>query len=203
MSTFQEQKECYGAFLSAYEFYQNAIEAGQTGVDEDEAWLLQEETYNIAASNKTHAKPDGLPGLWNSSGTGTLEDKVAVLRWQLMKLESGEAVADLAPCWHDLNQDRITLHFTRFAEDFLRLNNARNRKVRKWEQCNKLTEEEVEEEAANMLRAKQRPSCEVDDAEEVAWSSHVSKLDDPRAERDVLTLLVSRTDARSDFRREL
>lgn len=62
----------------------NTNDAGWRKMHDDEAWSLQTEIYDIAASNKKHAKADELPDLWNLSRTGTLDDRVAVLRWQLM-----------------------------------------------------------------------------------------------------------------------
>ena len=169
---------------------------------DDEGWSLQSETYDIAANGKKHAKVDEFPDIWNISGAGNLDDRVAVLRWQLLKLESGEVTADLTPHWHDLSPDQVALHYTRFTEDVLPLKDARDEKVEEWEQCNSLTKVEAEEKAANLLRSKQAPSWAIDGAKQAAWGSHESKLNNLRAERDVLNLLVSKTDDRSDLRKE-
>ena len=207
LSDLRDPAANYPGFLSAYQYFQKAREKewSRRQVREHEDYTVNLSIYEMALHNYQNTNDGQLPDLWDTSKTGDLEDMIATLQWQLLKLECSEDAANLLLHWEGLEDAGVEPHYTRFVEDCLRLEDAADEKKKEWKRLKSRTKEEVEEEAVTELQNANRNvlASEVEGKRQSAWTTYVAMLDNMADQADTLNAFVSKVSIQGGLESQL
>jgi hypothetical protein len=155
MAGLHDPKAYYEAFLSAYDYLKNAADGFTLDlVREDGVGFLHYSAYEQAHEDKAQA--DGatppFPDFWDITEDKTVSNAMAVLSWQLVKLESDEGFDDFPSKWENLSGTQVTVHLMRLSEDVPKLDYEYKQKRAELMRLGRTEQSDVEALALRLAR---------------------------------------------------